>query len=651
MLSLRNLKTKSPYKGVAENSILLLILLCFFLLCREYFLWCSLILCTVFWYLRTKDTSWILVVGLLLCFMIPRYDTSYPSMLHGKALTVKNNYTVLANGSQRVLVYTDGPMELDGEYQIHGTYKKILISKGFFRFDTSNWARGMGAYYSISTEDCSLVQERNTIRHCIQKKIETIEDDNMKEQLYHILLNIAEKDNDNDFLSNHGFSYASMLLLLNTILKYFVEQKKRNRIMIMLTVLLIVIYHSPMLLIQSLLFRIVHKWKWNTAQKTSLCLILVLLLYPGSLLSLSFLIPACYRLSFLIEKNRKKTIFFVILCLQSIFLHHMNLVEMLLYPINLLSMGILWEIGIFVMFLPWLPFVQFCDAMNALNSWVTIFTVYGSLLGLGLPIFCLLCSCFSSRKHVIEIYIAILFLFQWFGLFHPFAEVTAINVGQGDSILIREPFSQSNVLIDTGKPSQWNAVNDFLHSKGITTLDTLIVTHSDDDHAGNMDAVIAQYHPKQVITSYQEKVISHQMVFYDINSIQNEDENESSIVLTAQINGLRYLFMADADRETEETIARKYDFLQCDVLKLSHHGSNTGSCTDFLDMARPQLGLISSGAYQMYHHPSPETIQQLLKRHIPYFDTKETGDITIIAFPGMNLLITSDGKLGIIKAR
>lgn len=329
----------------------------------------------------------------------------------------------------------------------------------------------------------------------------------------------------------------------------------------------------------------------------------------------------------------------------------MNPVEMLLYPINLFAMGILWGIGILTLFLPWLPFGQFCDALNALNSWVNVFTVYGSLLGLGLPMYCLICSCFSSKKHALEIWIAALFLFQYLGLFHPFSEVTTINVGQGDSILIREPFNQGNVLIDTGKPSQWNAVNDYLHSKGITTLNTLVITHSDDDHAGNMDAVIAQYHPKQIVTSYQEEIISHQMVFYDINTIQNDDENESSIVLAMQMNGLKYLFMADADKQTEEAIALKYDSLQCDVLKLSHHGSNTGSCIRFLDTVRPQIGLISSGAYQIYHHPSPETIQQLMKRHISYFDTKETGDITILAGPGMNFLITSDGKLGIIRAR
>ena len=164
-----------------------------------------------------------------------------------------------------------------------------------------------------------------------------------------------------------------------------------------------------------------------------------------------------------------------------------------------------------------------------------------------------------------------------------------------------------------------------------------------------MDAVIAQYHPEQIITSYQEKIQSHHLFFEDINTIQNSDENESSIVLAFQMNQLKYLFMGDADRITEEKIAEIYDGLKCDVLKLSHHGSKTGSCGLFLDTVQPKLGLISSGAYSIYHHPSPETIQALLKRHIPYLDTKESGDISILALPGLNLLITSAGNLGIIK--
>jgi beta-lactamase superfamily II metal-dependent hydrolase len=52
----------------------------------------------------------------------------------------------------------------------------------------------------------------------------------------------------------------------------------------------------------------------------------------------------------------------------------------------------------------------------------------------------------------------------------------------------------------------------------------------------------------------------------------------------------------------------------------------------------------------MYHHPSPETIQRLLKRHIPYLDTKEEGDIRILYIGPFRILQTSSGRIGLLHA-
>ncbi len=637
-------------KSLKDNPLLFLILFVLFVLCRQHFFIISFVLCTSFWYLRTKDKSILFVIVVFALSCVPIYETSYPKMTQGTAVTVQNNYAVLADGMQRVMVYTDCPLELDAEYQIQGTYQKITGSKGFFKFDSLTWAHGMGAYYSIDGTSCTLLREHSTFRHFLQKKIASVNDEQTKQQLYHCLLNIkTEQKNENeDFLYVHGFSYAGMLFVWNLILKYFLDQRKRNRILLTVNVVLILIYHAPMLLVQTLVFRLLSRTKCNSAQKTALGFSIMMILYPSALLSFSFLIPACYRLSFLYRKDTKKKTFFVVMCLQSIFLHHINLIEMILYPINLIWIGILWMLGMISLLLPWIPFSGICTAVNQLNSLSGKLTIYGSMFGFGTVFYILLCLSFRKSRYKTIIYAGLMLLFQTTGMFHPLAEVTTINVGQGDSILIREPFNTQNVLIDTGKPSQWQALDDMLHSKGITKIDTLVITHSDNDHSGNMDKVIQNYHPDQVVASYQKVIRSRDLVLYDINEIQNDDENESSIVLAGRINGLNYLFMADADRTAEEKIADTYNRFQCDVLKLSHHGSDTGSCSRFLDTVQPQIGLISSGAYQIYHHPSPDTIQQLLKRHISYFDTKEAGDIMILSIARMNLLITADGKLGII---
>ncbi|MBR2810870.1 MAG: competence protein ComEC, partial [Solobacterium sp.] len=84
------------------------------------------------------------------------------------------------------------------------------------------------------------------------------------------------------------------------------------------------------------------------------------------------------------------------------------------------------------------------------------------------------------------------------------------------------------------------------------------------------------------------------------------------------------------------------------ILKASHHGSKTGSCERFLNVMKPVLTIISCGAYSIYHHPSPETLQRLRERHIPWLTTREEGNISVLWLPGFNLLITASGKLAII---
>ena len=216
-------------------------------------------------------------------------------------------------------------------------------------------------------------------------------------------------------------------------------------------------------------------------------------------------------------------------------------------------------------------------------------------------------------------------------------------------MLVRGPFRSGDVLIDTGKPSQKNNVFTFLEAKGIRTLNTLIITHADSDHSGNQEAVTEAFSPHHVITDHQAERNVGMFTLLDLNDIDSEDENESSIVTAFSLNCMNILLMGDSSVNTEERIIRRFPGLQADILKLSHHGSKTGSSERFLNTVQPDLAIVSSGAYHIYHHPSPEVVQRLNDRRIPYLDTKEEGDITILCLPGLNLLLTASGKIAIIR--
>ena len=187
-----------------------------------------------------------------------------------------------------------------------------------------------------------------------------------------------------------------------------------------------------------------------------------------------------------------------------------------------------------------------------------------------------------------------------------------------------------------------------LQGRGIRRLNTLFITHMDSDHCGNMEQVIDDFKVSNTVDEHQGTTYSGLYEFHDLNSIVSEDKNQSSLVLAFTLNGLDFIMTGDADMKAEEQIAARYPGLHCDVLKLSHHGSKTGSCDRFLDLLQPRLGIISSGSYSIYHHPSPETIQRLLKRHIPFLDTKEHGDISILMIGPLRVLITSDGFVDLL---
>ena len=378
-------------------------------------------------------------------------------------------------------------------------------------------------------------------------------------------------------------------------------------------------------------------------------LTLTMIIFPYAISSASFLIPSCYRISSVMFKDKKTVSICMSMMVQSILFHSINPVQTAAYRLIIPFLGLSWFLALLQVLFPVLPMMSVIVIMDRILSILNLFQMPGSMLGFGLPFFIAVCLLLRRKQYSSKLILSAFLLFQAIGMFHPFAEVTLINVQQGDSILVRLPLNSENYLIDTGKPSQWNALSTMLDAKGIRKLNTLFITHADQDHSGNMQNVIDQYHPEHIVTDHQQMTQNGKLQFLDLNEINDDDENRSSLVHYFSLNGLSYLCMADADSQSERKMIEQYGNLQCEILKLSHHGSKTGSCEEFLDTVKPKIGLISSGPYRIYHHPSPETIQSLLKRHIPYLDTKEQGDISIICFPGLNLLITSSGTISILN--
>lgn len=243
-------------------------------------------------------------------------------------------------------------------------------------------------------------------------------------------------------------------------------------------------------------------------------------------------------------------------------------------------------------------------------------------------------------------------------------QVTFIDVGQGDSILITTPILRKIYLIDTGGKLNFSGkkitpqVNKItiplLHAQGINQIDGLFVSHQDADHVGDIKPLMQQIHVKKLYlakgllqnpsfrkrvkeqaerTQFIELLAGMQVhepkidfqVVYPFHA--GTGKNEDSLSITFKLAQKRWLFTGDLDQNGEKKISEKYHF-QVDYFKLGHHGSKTASNPEFLKAIAPKMVFISAGRNNRFGHPHQETLSTLRSQRIPYVSTQDCGMIS-----------------------
>jgi competence protein ComEC len=245
-------------------------------------------------------------------------------------------------------------------------------------------------------------------------------------------------------------------------------------------------------------------------------------------------------------------------------------------------------------------------------------------------------------------------------------EVTAIDVGQGDSLLLITPEGKT-LLIDAGGspfgPPPGLAsfdigeevVSAYLWSRGIRRLDAVALTHA--DHIGGMPAVLANFRPREVwignnphSTAYDAflaEAVSAGAVIErhtagehfpfgstDIEVLAPESSyrpgpiptNNDSLVLRIQFGATSALLEGDAEAPSEERmLADNSSALHSDLLKVGHHGSRTSTTPKFLAAVIPSFAVISVGRRNFYGHPRIEVLNELQADHIRTYRTDALG--------------------------
>ncbi|WP_172843180.1 MULTISPECIES: DNA internalization-related competence protein ComEC/Rec2 [Streptococcus] len=301
--------------------------------------------------------------------------------------------------------------------------------------------------------------------------------------------------------------------------------------------------------------------------------------------------------------------------------------------------------------------------------------IFGSPSVVALIFMLILLACLHDfwKQKFLRWFLILGILSTFFATKHPLEnEVTVMDVGQGDSIFIRDTTGK-NLLIDTGgrvnfeikeewrkRRSASNAERTsipYLISRGVSTIDQLVITHTDADHMGDMQVLVKQFHVKEIVVSPGAmtnssfvKVLQDMKVKVSIVKAgdnlpimgsalqvlypwsQGDGGNNDSLVLYGKLLDKRFLFTGDLEVEGERALMAKYPHLPVDVLKAGHHGSKGSSDPAFLMFTDAKIALVSAGLKNRYHHPHQETLDRFKKAEIQVYRTDQDGAIRFKGF-------------------
>jgi len=258
-------------------------------------------------------------------------------------------------------------------------------------------------------------------------------------------------------------------------------------------------------------------------------------------------------------------------------------------------------------------------------------------------------------------------IFLWFAAWHEerggILSVSVLDIGQGDAIFIEAP-NGVQVLLDGGPDSSV-----FRELSGVMpfydrSIDMLIVSNPDKDHIAGFVDVLKRYDvgnevepgtltatavytalgkgvsaeglepftPKagdRIVLDKKRGVILD--VLFPDRDVSGLSTNDGSLIMKLTYGQTCFMLTGDTTKGVEEYLVELYgEKLDCDVLKVAHHGSRTSSSPGFVSAVSPEYAVISSGQGNSYGHPHQETLDTLNVAGAKILRTDELGTITLM---------------------
>lgn len=238
--------------------------------------------------------------------------------------------------------------------------------------------------------------------------------------------------------------------------------------------------------------------------------------------------------------------------------------------------------------------------------------------------------------------------------------VTALDVGQGQSVLLRQ--GSRLVLVDCGGDgydSAGDAAADFIQDAGYNRLDLLVISHYHTDHANGVPQLLRRLEVgtvalpdveeedglrREILSLAEEKGVEVRFIREDTEFFRDEscyltvyapmgagNMNEEGLTVLAGAEGFDVLITGDMGADAERLLLAHADLPDIELLVAGHHGSANAASRELLEAVRPELALISVGKRNRYGHPARETLERLDACGAEIYRTDLQGSVTVRA--------------------
>lgn len=584
----------------------------------------------------------------------------------GEVYRIEEDSLFLRIGKEKLLVKNiKGDFKPGDTISVYGFLKRPRDIKDEIAFNYCQYLKREGIFYLCYGQDYEVIKRGfnlNTLNFYLSCYFKN----NFQDSEYFISLLLGDKKLLDEGLSDdlqrlgvsHLFAISGLhITIIVGMLGFILRMKWKNIIINMVLILMMVITgFSPSVMRASLLYicnYFVKKYDlpYGNLDILSFIFIMLLMINPYYFFNIGFELSFLVAFSFILSSEYLRGGYIGVTLKTSIIasLATLPIISNLSNQINLMTpifnivliyffTNIFLPSTIIFAFIPPIDFIYsylvklFSFMISTLNQFSIIFYIPNFSI-ISIIIFYCLFYYLMNKINLKRILIFSIFLLiiNCQGILRPYGIINVFDVGQGDTSLISLPFNRGNMVIDC-----YNNGADYLIKKGIKKIDYLVITHGHEDHAGKAIEVMNKIKTKVLVISYFDDssiinkiVIEAKRIGIKIYRLKMGDSfyldrikinvlgpltydknlNNISLCLYFSIANKKYLFMGDMEDKEIEII--KYYNIECDVLKVAHHGSKTASSKAFIEAVKPKLCIISVGTDNKYGLPDYEALANL----------------------------------------